>query len=139
MRLDHIVLWVTDPVRTAERLIDIVGFEPVRLDEYKNGTAPFPSLRVNTYSIIDLCPIADALGVNEMTKNEGSAGFPVNHVCIALDSKEEYERLAARFESAGFDTSARREVTYGARAYAPEAFYVTDDDRNSFEFRYYDE
>ena len=139
MHLDHVVLWVTDPVRTAEWLIDIVGFKPVRLDEYKDGNSPFPSVRVNEFSIIDLCPITDAAGVNEMTGNEKSAGYPVNHVCIALDSKEEYERLAAKFESAGVDTTARRKITYGARAYAPEAFYVTDDDHNSFEFRYYAE
>ncbi|HTJ66767.1 MAG TPA: VOC family protein [Actinospica sp.] len=137
MHLDHVVLWVTDPVDTAEWLIGIAGFEPVRLDEYKKGDSPFPSLRVNEFSIIDLCPIAEAADVNAMTKNDASAGFPVNHVCIALESRAEYERLASRFEQAGVDTSARRQITYGARAWAPEAFYITDKDHNSFEFRYY--
>ena len=139
MHLDHVVLWVSDPVKTAEWLIDLVGFGPVRLEEFKRGDSPFPSLRVNERSIIDLCPLADAPGVNEMTKNAESAGFPVNHLCIALESREQYEALAARFEAAGVDTSARRKITYGARAYAPEAFYVTDPDHNSFEFRWYDE
>lgn len=139
MDLDHVVLYVKDPVRTADWLIGIVGFKPVRLEEFKRGDSPFPSVRVNERSIIDLCDVADAPDVNGMTKNGGSAGYPVNHVCIALSSREEYEALAKRFEAAGVDTSARRKVTYGARAYAPEAFYVTDFDRNSFEFRYYDE
>jgi catechol 2,3-dioxygenase-like lactoylglutathione lyase family enzyme len=137
MYLDHVVLWVTDPLKTARWLMEIVGFGPVRVDEYERGESPFPSVRVNDNSIIDLSPIADAPAVNEMTKTPDSSGFPVNHVCIALSSRDEYEQLAQRFEAAGVDTSARRQVTYGARAYAPEAFYIRDTDNNTLEFRYY--
>lgn len=137
MYLDHVVLWVTDPLKTARWLMEIVGFGPVRVEEYERGESPFPSVRVNDNSIIDLCPVADAPAVNEMTKTPDSSGFPVNHVCIALSSRDEYDQLAQRFEAAGVDTSARRQVTYGARAYAPEAFYIRDADNNTLEFRYY--
>ena len=139
MYLDHVVLWVEDPLKTARWLMELVGFEPVRVEEFERGESPFPSVRVNEHSIIDLSPRSDAPGVNDMTKTDASAGFPVNHVCIDVGSKAEYEALAERFEAAGVDTSARRKVTYGAKRYAPEAFYIRDFDGNVLEFRYYDE
>jgi glyoxylase I family protein len=138
MYLDHVVLWVEDPLKTARWLMDIAGFGPVRVEEFGQGASPFPSVRVNENSIIDLCPKSDAPGVDEMTKAGASAGFPVNHVCIDVGDRAAYEALAARFEAAGVDTSARRKVTYGAKANAPEAFYVRDFDGNVLEFRYYD-
>jgi glyoxylase I family protein len=138
MYLDHVVVWVEDPLRTARWLMGITGFGPVRVAEYERGESPFPSVRVNENSIIDLCPKSDAPGVDGMTKAEASAGFPVNHVCIDVGGRAAYQELAARFEAAGVDTSARRRVTYGAKADAPEAFYIRDFDGNVFEFRYYD-
>ena len=138
MYLDHVVLWVEDPLRTARWLMDIAGFGPVRVEEFERGDSPFPSVRVNENSIIDLCPRSDAPGVEDMTKTGESAGFPVNHVCIDVGGRAAYEALAGRFEAAGVDTSARRRVTYGAKANAPEAFYIRDFDGNVFEFRYYD-
>jgi glyoxylase I family protein len=136
--LDHVVLWVEDPLKTARWLMEIAGFGPVRVEEFEKGAAPFPSVRVNENSIIDLCPKSDAPGVNDMTKTDASAGFPVNHVCVDVGDRAAYEALAERFEAAGVDTSARRKVTYGAKANAPEAFYIRDFDGNVFEFRYYD-
>jgi extradiol dioxygenase family protein len=138
MNLDHVVLWVEDPLKTARWLMDLAGFGPVRVEEFERGDSPFPSVRVNEHSIIDLCPKSDAPGVNDMTKTDASAGFPVNHVCVDVGGRAAYEALAERFEAAGVDTSARRRVTYGAKANAPEAFYIRDFDENVFEFRYYD-
>ena len=45
-RLDHIVLWVSDPVAAAHFYEKAVGLEPVRLAEFAAGEAPFPSVRV---------------------------------------------------------------------------------------------
>ena len=72
-----------------------------------------------------------------MTKVEGSAGHPVNHVCLAL-SKSEYDALDRRLQAAGVDTSARLSRSYGARGWAPQAFYFADPDGNVVEARYYD-
>jgi catechol 2,3-dioxygenase-like lactoylglutathione lyase family enzyme len=53
-KLDHVVLWVADPLRSLEFYEQVVGLTPVRADEFREGKAPFPSVRVTNDSIIDL-------------------------------------------------------------------------------------
>jgi glyoxylase I family protein len=137
MELDHVVLWVADPLASLAFYVDVVGLAPVRGQEFRDGRAPFPSARVNAGSIIDLTPQADSAAVDEMTKADASAGHPVNHVCLAM-SRAEYEALDRRLAARGVDTSARRVETYGARALAPVAFYFQDPDGNVIEARHYD-
>lgn len=137
MELDHVVIWVEDPIKSLEFYVGVVGLAPVRGDEYRAGDAPFPSVRVSDTSIIDLTARSEAEAVDTMTKTDRTTGFPVNHICIAM-SKDEYEALSDRLEAHGVDTSARREVTYGARALAPVAFYFHDPDNNVIEARHYE-
>lgn len=137
MDLDHVVVWVEDPLKSLDFYVNVIGLTPVRGEEFRTGEAPFPSARVNAGSIIDLTPKADASAVDTMTKTGASAGFPVNHVCLAM-SRTEYEQLADRLAAAGVDTSSRRVETYGARALAPVAFYFQDLDGNVIEARHYD-
>ena len=115
----------------------IVGLEPVRFTEFEAGEAPFPSVRVCEDSIIDLSPTDTVAGTESLTKVEGSAGHPVNHVCLAL-SKSEYDALDRRLQAAGVDTSARLNRTYGARGWAPHGYYFPDPDGNVVEARYYE-
>jgi glyoxylase I family protein len=128
MRLDHVVLWTKDPRAAVDFYTKVVGLAPVRFSEFEAGEAPFPSVRVCADSVIDLMPL-------EMAK--GSAGHPVNHVCLAL-SRAEYDALDARLRAAGVDTSARRQHNFGARGWAPQAFYFADPDGNVVEARYYE-
>ena len=137
MELDHVVIWVEDPLRSLEFFTKVVGFSPVREAEYRDGKSPFPSVRVNNKSIIDLSPRSSIDGLGILTKSDGSAGHPVNHICIAM-TQSEYEELAARLDANGVDTTARLEHTYGAQAWAPVAFYFKDLDGNVIEARYYD-
>ena len=137
MDLDHVVVWVDDPLKSVDFYVNVVGLKPVRAEQFRDGEAPFPSVRVTERSIIDLTPRHDADTVNAMTKTSATAGFPVNHICIAM-SRQEYEALAERLEAHGVDTSARRVTTYGARGNAPHAFYFRDPDDNVIEARYYD-
>jgi catechol 2,3-dioxygenase-like lactoylglutathione lyase family enzyme len=115
----------------------VVGLSPVRFDDFAAGEAPFPSVRVCEDSIIDLLPMNNAAGTESFTGVEGSAGHPVNHVCIAL-SKAEYDALDRRLQAAAVDTSARLSPTYGARGWAPQGYYFADPDGNVVEARYYD-
>ena len=54
MELDHVVLWVEDPKRALEFYVDVIGLEAVRAEDFEKGKAPFPSVRVNDTTIIDL-------------------------------------------------------------------------------------
>lgn len=137
MRLDHVVLHVADPDRSAEWFRRVVGLEPVRLEEFRRGEAPFPSVRVSQDAIIDLSPLAAAPELERATAAPGSVGHRVNHVCIAM-TRAEYDALDARLRAQGRDTSARVRPTYGARGWAPENFYFTDLDGNVIEARYYE-
>ncbi|MCV7029170.1 VOC family protein [Mycobacterium sherrisii] len=136
-RLDHIVLWTKDPHSSMDFYTKVVGLAPVRFTEFEAGEAPFPSVRVCEDSIIDLVPLASVDGVETLTNSRGSAGHPVNHVCLAL-SKAEYDVLDRRLRDAGVDTSARLTRSYGARGWAPHGFYFSDPDGNVIEARHYD-
>ncbi|EFG77524.1 glyoxalase family protein [Mycobacterium parascrofulaceum ATCC BAA-614] len=136
-RLDHVVLWTSDPRAAMDFYTRVVGLAPVRFAEFEAGDAPFPSVRVCADSIIDLLPLANAAGTEAMTRAEGSAGHPVNHVCLAL-SRSEYDALDQRLQAEGLDTGARLSPTFGARGWAPQGYYFTDPDGNVIEARYYE-
>lgn len=136
-RLDHVVLWTSDPRAAMDFYTRVVGLAPVRFAEFEAGDAPFPSVRVCEDSIIDLLPLANAAGTEAMTRAEGSAGHPVNHVCLAL-SRSEYDALDQRLQAEGLDTGARLSPTFGARGWAPQGYYFTDPDGNVIEARYYE-
>jgi catechol 2,3-dioxygenase-like lactoylglutathione lyase family enzyme len=139
--LDHIVLWVADPLRSAEFFQTVVGLEPLRLEEFRAGQVPFPSVRVSEQTILDLTPRPAAAMLNSIAGRIApvaatSAGHPVNHICLAM-SEAEYTALRARLEDQGINTSFTMERSFGARGIAPQTFYFHDPDGNVFEARYY--
>lgn len=137
MRLDHVVLWTKDVRASMDFYTRVVGLTPVRFDEFEAGEAPFPSVRVSEDSIIDLMSADGAAATESMTKVDGSAGHRVNHVCLAM-SKVEYDELDQRLQTAGIDTSARLNHSFGAQGWAPQGYYFADPDGNVVEARYYE-
>ena len=59
---DHLVLNVADVERSRAFYTGPLGLEPVRVDEWRAGKAPFPSVRVTRETIIDLVagPLVDS-------------------------------------------------------------------------------
>jgi catechol 2,3-dioxygenase-like lactoylglutathione lyase family enzyme len=135
-RLDHVVLWVEDPLRALDFYEKIVGLTGVRVAEFRAGQAPFPSVRIADDAIVDLMTRVAAPVVDAMAGAPGSAGHPVNHVCLAM-SVEEFEALRARLEAHDVALSPMMEQSFGARGLAPRAFYFRDPDGNVLEARYY--
>lgn len=135
-RIDHIVLWVADPLRSVEFYESAVGLPGVRVGEFRDGKAPFPSVRVSDDSIIDLMDQAGAPLVDMLTGADGAAGHPVNHVCLTM-SEADFEALRGRLRDHGVDASAVQENSFGARGVAPRAFYFRDPDGNVLEARHY--
>ena len=45
--MDHIVLNVPDIDRSLAFYMDVLGLEPERLDKFRRGEAPFPSVRIS--------------------------------------------------------------------------------------------
>jgi catechol 2,3-dioxygenase-like lactoylglutathione lyase family enzyme len=135
-RMDHVVLWVEDPLRAVEFYESVVGLAGVRVDEFRAGQAPFPSVRVTADTVIDLMARFAAPVVDAMAGGGASAGHPVNHVCLAM-SEVEFEALRGRLAAHGIATSSMMEQSFGARGLAPRAFYFRDPDGNVLEARYY--
>jgi glyoxylase I family protein len=136
MRLDHLVIWVDDPLKTVDWFERVVGLTPVRVEEFKAKQCAFPSVRVCDDTLIDVIPKSFAVAVNALPGAKGTAGHPTNHICLAM-TEAEYHALAKRLEDAGTPAGRFMENQFGARGFAPKAFYFRDPDGNIFEARYY--
>jgi catechol 2,3-dioxygenase-like lactoylglutathione lyase family enzyme len=118
--LDHIVLNVADAERSLRFYCDELGLAGVRIEEWRRQGAPFPSVRINASTIIDIVQLA-------------RTGENTDHLCLVVESTD-FEALKAsgRFEIV--DGPDRR---YGARGDGT-SLYIRDPDRNTVELRYYD-
>lgn len=136
MHLDHIVLWVDDPLKSVDFYAGVLGLTAMRLDEFRAKQVMYPSVRVNDATIIDLIPRAAAPQVNAIPGAAGTAGHLNNHVCLAM-TEAEFGELQARLTAAGVAFGRFMEQQFGARGTAPKAFYFRDPDGNVLEARYY--
>ena len=134
--LDHVVLWTDDPLRAVDFYARVVGLTPVRLEEFRAGSAPFPSVRISPSAILDLMARVAAPVVDAMAGADASAGHRVNHVCLAM-SEADFLALRGRLEANGVAISTTMEQSFGAQGLAPRAFYFRDLDGNVLEARYY--
>jgi glyoxylase I family protein len=137
IRLDHVVLWVADPLRAVGFYADVLGFEGVRVEEFRAGKAPFPSVRVSADLILDLMPQTMAPIINSMPGAAGSAGNKVNHLCFSM-SRSDYERVKGKLEAHGSKVGHTMKDSFGAQGFAPDAFYFPDLDGNVIEARTYE-
>ncbi|GGV67340.1 VOC family protein [Streptomyces griseoloalbus] len=136
-RLDHVVLWVRDPIAAAGFYEKAVGLEPVRLTDFSVGEAPFPSVRVNQETILDLMPVARADRMTMLPGAAESSGHPVNHVCLSLPA-DDFDALRSRLEERSVPVTDLSHDSFGARGPAKRSFYFRDPDGNVFEARHYD-
>jgi catechol 2,3-dioxygenase-like lactoylglutathione lyase family enzyme len=136
--LDHVVFWSDDPLRSVEFYQRVVGLTPVRLEEFRAGSAPFPSVRISPSALIDVMAKVAAPLVDAMVgpAAEASAGHRVNHVCLAL-SAADFTALRGRLAANEVAISTIMQQSFGAQGLAPEAFYFRDPDGNVVEARYY--
>ncbi|MFI1159474.1 VOC family protein [Streptomyces sioyaensis] len=117
---DHLVLKVQDIERALEFYCGPLGLEPVRVDEWRAGEAPFPSVRVSPSTIIDLI-VGDARG-----------GSNVDHICLVVEPLDWQQVI----DSGRFTVLDGPGSRYGARGQA-QSVYVADPDGNTVELRWY--
>lgn len=118
--LDHIVLRVSDPERSAAWYHEKFGLEILRLEKFRAGEVPFPSVRVRPGTIIDLDGRKEATGTN------------LSHYCLEIEETD----LQALRESGAFaeiDGPHRRWGAYGPA----DLVYVNDPDGHTIELRHY--
>ncbi len=117
--LDHIVLNVADVERSLEWYTTMLGLTGERVDEWRAGDVPFPSVRITDGCIIDLFA-AERSGEN------------LNHVCLVV-APEDVDAIAADQRFDVVEGPARR---WGARGDG-RSIYVRDPDGNTVELRSY--
>jgi catechol 2,3-dioxygenase-like lactoylglutathione lyase family enzyme len=121
---DHLVLRCADVEKTLAWYVETLGMSPVRVDEWRRGAVPFPSVRASAATIIDLIPAA------------GSVSEPnVDHFCLVAD-RATVDAIAAATDT--FRIHEAPSVRFGARDDG-WSVYVYDPDDNVVEIRSYDQ
>ncbi|MEU6081441.1 VOC family protein [Streptomyces sp. NPDC047108] len=119
---DHLVLSVADIERTLAFYCGPLGLEPVRVEEWRAGKAPFPSVRVSPSTIIDV-----------VQRPEGAPeGSNVDHICLVVEPLD-WEQVVDSGMFTVLDGPGER---FGARGTA-QSLYVRDPDGNTVELRWY--
>ncbi len=119
IEFDHVVLACPDVERTLAWYLDVLGLAPVRVDEWRAGRAPFPSVRVNADTIIDLIA------------GEATPGR-LDHLCLVIEPTD----LQALVTSGRFDVVEGPATRYGAQGDGTSV-YVRDPDGTVVELRHY--
>lgn len=117
--LDHIVLKVADMERSVAWYADVLGLDPVRLEEWRRGEAPFVSMRVDASTVIDL-QVGDISGIN------------MDHFALVVDDVDLVELVASG--RMGIVHAPRQ--LFGARGVGL-GIYVRDPDGHTVELRTY--
>jgi len=130
--MDHIVLNVEDDERMIAFYSKVLMFEPERLEEYRAGDVPFPSVRLNPDTIIDLFPKK----MSEKTARAGGGRENLNHFCIAL-SKGTWEKLLKRLQANNVEIEEGPVPRWGAHG-TGTSIYFRDPEGNLIEARYYE-
>lgn len=118
--LDHVVLLTTDVERSLGWWTGTLGLAGDRVEAWRAGEVPFPSVRIDETTIIDLFA-GDRTGRN------------VDHLCVVVEPDTD---LAALVASGGFDVERGPVDVYGARGMG-RSIYVRDPDGNVVELRTY--
>src|ERR671914_2947704 len=79
--MDHIVLNVPDIERSMAFYTRVLGLEPERWEEFRQGKVPFPSVRVSLETVIDLFPMKPG-----ETLAHGEELHNLNHFTMVVDA-----------------------------------------------------
>jgi catechol 2,3-dioxygenase-like lactoylglutathione lyase family enzyme len=131
VRLDHIVLNVRDIPSSIQFYSRILQFEVERLDQFEAGAVPFPSVRIDSDTVIDLFPPK----MWDMDKALYGDTKNLNHFCLAM-SAIEWNELRERLSAAGIELHRDRSKNWGAKGEGT-SMYFFDPDGNEIEARFY--
>lgn len=125
--MDHIVLNVADVERSVAFYRDVLGLGIERLDQWRAGQAPFPSVRLNADTLIDIVGREESARAGRVEN--------MNHFCLVV-TDEALEPAMAHLAAHGVPVTtgpARRWGAHGDGA----SIYFRDPDGNEIEVRTY--
>lgn len=137
--LDHIVLVCADLEASLAFYCDELGLAGERVEAWRAGEVPFPSVRIDATTIIDLF---DHALTDRLAAHPEAGGSPggtatarpnMEHLCFTVEPVDLHELAASgRFEV----VRGPAEHLFGAQGYAT-SLYVADPDGNTVELRSY--
>ena len=133
--LDHIALNVRDMDSMLRFYVAVLGLKPERLDLYRKRKAPFPSVRVNADTIIDLFPAEMWQGKQGKRIRKPSPETRLNHVCLAI-GKGQWASFLKRIRKCGVRLLEGPVPRWGAHG-TGISVYFHDPDGNKIEVRHY--
>lgn len=131
--MDHIVLNMEEDERMIGFYSKVLMLATERLEEYRAGKVPFPSVRMNADTIIDLFP----KNMWRKTSTGGSGRRNLNHFCLSL-SKKDWEDLTARLDANQVKIEDGPVPRWGAHG-TGMSIYFRDPEANLIEARFYEE
>ena len=120
--LDHIALRVQNVEASLSFYAGILGLLTERVELWRDNQVPFPSVRLNPDTLIDLME-----GV--------SAGSDLDHYCLVIEATD-MDALKARFEGVGVAVQEGPATRWGAHGEGT-SLYVLDPDGHVVELRHY--
>lgn len=130
--MDHIVLNVEDDEKMIAFYTEVLMLAAERLEEYRAGDLPFPSVRLNSGTVIDLFP-------KKMWDQESGTGKTcnnLNHFCMSMDKKA-WEDLVDRLDARNIAVEEGPVPRWGARG-TGTSIYFSDPEGNVIEARHYE-
>lgn len=136
--MDHIVLRVRDIDTSLAFYHKVLGLPTERLQAFKAGKVPFPSIRINADTIIDLFEVKNMPSIDQTFRNQ-------DHYCIVINPTD-LSRLSEHLQEIGVELAPVSPSTpdqvggpvtrWGAHGNGT-SLYIYDPDGNVVELRYY--
>src|SRR5215467_545327 len=114
--MDHIVLNVPDVDRSLAFYVNVLRLAPERLDQFRRGEVPFPSVRVSADTVIDLFPMkpGEALG--------DGPGLPnLNHFTMVVEAGD-FEGFQQHLAERGVKIEEGPGRRWGAHGYGQSVY-----------------
>lgn len=124
--LDHVVFNVADPQRSVQFYVEVLGLKAERLDEYRAGRVPFPSVRIDDRTILDFVK-------RESRTTRGCEN--VDHIALTLKNRP--EDIRAFLNERQIPIGKEMTDNFGAQGDTAHSFHVHDPDGNLLELQAY--
>ena len=131
--MDHIVLNAENEEIMMAFYSEVLQMLPERMQEYREGKVPFPSVRLNSDTVIDIFP--KKMWQKSAQTEQGRENL--NHFCIALN-KVGWDDLLSRLEANNIAIEEGPVPRWGAHG-TGTSIYFRDPEGNIVEARYYED
>jgi catechol 2,3-dioxygenase-like lactoylglutathione lyase family enzyme len=122
-----VVFNVADAERSLEFYTGKLGLRAERVEDFRGGRVPFPSVRVNASTILDFFP--------PPYSHAAPGGSNVNHIALTIANSP--EEIRAFLKARGIEIEREMTGNFGAQGDGAHAFHVMDPDGNMLELQSY--